>query len=1181
MQRVNSGLRRRTGNGIRTRIRWATRAGSALAAITVAAGPLAVPDGAAAAVRPAATATAGATASGAPAAPATQTADPHTAAAATAKRTGKPAPVDALTTETSTTVANPDGTFTTSTSVQADRMRTATGWRDIDPTLRVQPDGSVATTATPNRLVLSGGGTGPVVAVDDGAGHSMALSLPGRLPAPTLSGPTATYTGLYPGIDLVVTAARSGGFSEVFTVHDPAAAQTAQNLRFSTALHGLKLTQDAGGNLFAADAKTGRTLWSAPPAELWDSATGVTGPQDSPESIDAVGPASSADRPGSGAHRGRLPMAVDASGLGLVGDLSRLGTSAPTYPLYLDPTWQLPSVSGGTLLNGEGRSGCPTATKDTSRSWLSVGYNDFDSCVGADRVFFQISTSNVLAANYIVKSATLKINEVYSAWNACGRGSETISIYTTGSNIGSVTWNTMPAYTTPAVTSKTLKSVGGTTPCAGGTVPGDFDVLGAITTARAKGWSNWTFVMIGDETPGSHSLEGFNEDPSIVTVYEVAPNTPTTTVAAPAPVRSDGTQWQGCDGNLTGYLSRANWGGQSTAQLSAGISSPLAQAQVHGHFEFYDHTVSGGKEWFMDSAAVGGSGGTATVTTPALTDGHQYTWQVNADDGYATSPVAHYCGFTVDISPPSNPIVQSSDFLPAGSSTPSPKKAGQAGLFSVSASDPAPGSGFRGYNYILDGSIGDTGTQFAAAGTGNLTITPTAWGPHTLYVQAVDNAGNVSATSQYSFYAPWNQLSPVRAGDLTGDGVPDIAATTTAGNLVAYNGGADPSLPPTVLSDAAHSPRGNGWDKYLVSHRGSFANAGVDDLWAYDTVSHGLFLNKNTGANPFTNPGNVVQLSKANVATDANNTSPTTPDGPNTACATTSTGSCAGYNNTDWSGLTQMVAVGDFYQGDTPGTCGLTAPSSCDNGSPGLLTVENGSLWYYQGQQSPYFLGTAVQLGTSGWNGVTLLAPGPVNGVPTLWARDNTTGALYQYKITFDAAGWPRNLGTPATGQAVSSTGVFTTPEIFSEGDVNGDGYPDLYGATEYGGLIAYPGKSTPTAPVSTIGYHLSPGSTTTIAMEPTIGRTPPTAKLSLSATTVAAGTPVTANASGTIVGSNPIASYQFTFGYQTTTPPASTSPTASYVYTSPGTYVIGVEVTDSSGQYSDAETVVTVTAAG
>jgi hypothetical protein len=135
--------------------------------------------------------------------------------------TGKPVPVDALTTDDSTTVANPDGTFTLTTTVLPTRMRDAAGaWENIDPTLRGNADGSISTRATPNALTLSGGGTGPVVTLADRSGHALALSLPVWLPRPVLSGASATYRGLYRGIDLVVTAQPSGGFGEVFVIHD-------------------------------------------------------------------------------------------------------------------------------------------------------------------------------------------------------------------------------------------------------------------------------------------------------------------------------------------------------------------------------------------------------------------------------------------------------------------------------------------------------------------------------------------------------------------------------------------------------------------------------------------------------------------------------------------------------------------------------------------------------------------------------------------------------------------------------------------------------------------------------------------------------------------------------------------------------------------------------------------------
>jgi hypothetical protein len=81
----------------------------------------------------------------------------------------------------------------------------------------------VSAALTTGALTLSGGGTGPLVRIGSG-GRSLALSMRMPLPAPVLSGATATYRGVLPGVDLRVTADVQGGFSEVLVVHDAVAA---------------------------------------------------------------------------------------------------------------------------------------------------------------------------------------------------------------------------------------------------------------------------------------------------------------------------------------------------------------------------------------------------------------------------------------------------------------------------------------------------------------------------------------------------------------------------------------------------------------------------------------------------------------------------------------------------------------------------------------------------------------------------------------------------------------------------------------------------------------------------------------------------------------------------------------------------------------------------------------------
>ena len=1009
--------------------------------------------------------------------------DPHVVARAVAASTGKAVPVGMLTTGESTTVANPDGSFSLRTSVLPTRMRDAAGgWVGIDPTLRRAPDGAITTAATPNALTLSAGGAGPLASVADDAGHVMALSLPVRLPSPVLAGASATYANVYRGVDLVVTAQPSGGFGEVLVAHDAAAAAAAAHLRFTTSLRGLTLRAGAAGDLQAVDAATGQAVMTAPPATMWDSAT--TGPEDDL----AMAASSGAGGPGRNAHVARLPIHVDAGGL----TLDAAPPAGATYPLYLDPTWTLPFSSAGRQHYGEvqGGSGCQTFTTYDNVSQPGVGYNDFNSCIGPYRTFYVVDTS-ALASNFQITSSTLKINEVMSAWNSCGQGSETITVKWTGGISSGLDWSNQPGVDSRGnpITSKSLKSVGNTagTMCSGGTVPGDFDMIGAIKQVAKGNLNTLTFGLYGNETAGSHSLERFNNNPSILTQYDIPPATPGSLAASPAPVDGAGAVDQGCGSTAAGFMGISNLGGAHVASLSAKLTSSIVAAQMDGVFTITDATT-GANVAVPTSSGFVTSGGTASVGTPTLTDGHQYSWSLHANDQYFDSPTSATCKFIVDETAPLNPTVTSTDFPAVGSGVVSAKTNGQTGSLTLASSDPNPnggrGSGLKGFASSLDTPVPSAGaTVTPSTGALTVSVTPAQWGTHTLYAEAVDNAGNVSGQAQYHFYVPWNPATKVIPGDVGGDGVPDLVTTTSGGNLVEYAGNADPAGSPLTLSTPAASPDGLGtsWSRFLVTHRGSFTNQGVDDLWTFGGPNHGLYLYKNVGPSPFQNTGNVVPITKADVVQDANTISPTSPDSASTACATTATGSCATYDNTDWGQVTQILAVGDFYAG--------TPVATNDNGAPGLLTVERGSLWYYQGQTSQFYLGTAIQLGNSGWDGVTLLAPGTVNGRPALWARDNTTGAILQYGITFDARGFPVDLGTPSSGTALTIPGGATFskalyPSAISPGDLRGTGFPDLVVTSTAGRVVDYPGGAPTSAGLATFGSLVTLGAVSGIGHE-------------------------------------------------------------------------------------------------
>jgi hypothetical protein len=993
--------------------------------------------------------------------------DVRTAAQAKALRSGRAVPIGALTTATSTTVANPDGTFATTTSAQPTRVRAAGKWVPIDATLKRNPDGSIRTVATTNKLTLSAGGRSAFATVVDNAGHSFGLELPAALPAPSLAGPVATYRNVYRGVDLVVTAQNDGGFREVFVAHDASAATRIRTVRFTTHLTGLRLHADAAGDLQAVDSRAGRVVVAAPPAAMWDSARAGA----------LAHRVSDQDPPAMGAHIAKVPVAVDTAGLTLT---ARPGAH-PVYPLYVDPTWSLPGQSGGTQAYTQTQSGCPSYTYFDNVSQPGVGYNDYDSCVGKFRSFFQINTSNLLNPAYTIRSATLKINEVYSALNSCGQGSETITIYSTSPINANTDWSNQPL---PGanITSKAMTSVGNGngTRCSGGTVPGDFNVISGVNLARTNNWGNWTLVMVGNESAGSHSLERFNNNPSIVTIYDVKPNTPTNLTATPKPVDNTGAVTQGCGTAAAGYLGLSNLAGAHIATLSATLTSAVSAAQMYGSFTLHDDTT-GSTVGTYNSSGYATTGATVSVQTPTLTDGHQYSWWVQANDQYYPSPTSATCKFIVDQAAPSNPVISSDDFPESGTGKVPTKTTGQPGTLTLSAAEKAPasgtGSGMKGYRYSFDTPLPvDVNSEVSTYATGLATIgyTPGAWGTHTLYVESVDNAGNVSGQSQYSFYVPWNKTTTIQPGDVNSDGIPDLLTANSNGDLAYYAGNHDPAAP-VVASTAAQSPDGKSWSKFQITHRGSFHNGAYDDLWAFNTLTKHLYLYTSNGSatgEQFTNAGGsdtskALDVTKQFIIDDAQLDSQVAPDtvapnscasSPTSACGCHTTlsapGSCATWNHSDWSTLTQALAVGDFYQGSTVDT----------TGNNDLLTVEGDALWLYEGQPSPNYLGTAIQLGSSGWTGMTLLAPGLVGGQPTLWARD-ATGNIYGYPITFDANGYPQSLGTPSTADTAANliaTGYKTAkaPAVASPGDTSGDGYPDLYSTDATGHLWLTPGVS-------------------------------------------------------------------------------------------------------------------------
>ncbi|MFI7542497.1 glycoside hydrolase domain-containing protein [Actinoplanes sp. NPDC049599] len=233
----------------------------------------------------------------------------------------------------------------------------------------------------------------------------------------------------------------------------------------------------------------------------------------------------------------------------------------------------------------------------------------------------------------------------------------------------------------------------------------------------------------------------------------------------------------------------------------------------------------------------------------------------------------------------------------------------------------------------------------------------------------------INIDNDYLDVAP---LPPAQFADFTGNGWTDVLAMTiSSGILFIYPGNGN------YIDAAALAKIGGGWQAMNAIVRiGDLDRDGHEDVVARQSSTGELWFYPGTG----------------------------TALGPRKLLAT------------GWGGLREISGIGDFDRDGYPDV--LAARSS------------DGKLLLYPGQAGAT-LGTAVVVGTGGWNTMTELAgvgDFTGDGYPDLVARLTSTGVLYLYPGRTGGFAARQQIGTSWTGMR----------DLVGVGDFDRDGHTDL-----------------------------------------------------------------------------------------------------------------------------------------
>jgi hypothetical protein len=785
-------------------------------------------------------------------------------ALAIARKTGRSVVVSSLTMPASQTSVSPDGKFTVSESTLPVRAFRAGRWVGLNPALRLSR-GRVTPEVTTDGLSLSDGGSSPFVTMSS-EGRDFDLTWPTRLPAPVLSGSTATYRNVLPGVDLVVTVTSQGSFESTLVVKDAAAAADPQlrAIRLLASAPGMTLTSASGGVAVMVDnhAPGAVPAFSTSEPSAWDSAAPPAGTRlvqvggvtvVSPSGMQAY---SSVSAPGAAARVTKVPLSVSGDTMTMAVPPSALTGPGLKYPLYIDPTAEAEPTQDSSDWT-EIESGYPDDDGVQDGHWnslsaLQIGYCDPSEqadCNGINvtRSMFQmpVPTNIANSANTDVESADLYLNDIWVA--TCT--AEPMELWGTDKISSTTTWDS--ASFNSDLEGESFSGYGYSSSCGAYSD----DVVFGTDSGTKKGVS----ITVGSASVLTSLIQGD---------IRKKQNNQTFGIRAADESTTDGTSWlqwrQFDSGGKTGvnitlvftYYNPPNAPSPATNPGGSCSTSSSDPAQIgNDDVEFEANNVSddysdsglvttlkvyydGGSDPLEDTVTFPGTSGDLNTTIPRATiqgwQGtglHEFYYSESTENPFNQTTSSSTCYFDYNTAGPSEPGVTG---MPAAVN-PGQQVTGVAFTAPSGCGTACPTT----YKYQVGTAPPVTVTATSNDWSGAIDI-GSQLGPLTFSVMGISSVGNAGEAYTQTVTSTMPTGTFVPDGYFSDGSYPDLLRVGSGADASLYlsqgssNGSLNPPLDVGSLGDGINAPSGGpaDWSGATALH-GNFCGNGVQDVTAY------------------------------------------------------------------------------------------------------------------------------------------------------------------------------------------------------------------------------------------------------------------------------------------------------------------------------------------------------------